>query len=157
MVDENIQARLRLLILAAHVNRHGGLLLNTSNRTELALGYGTLWADLAGTLSVLGDVGKPDVYALSELYADVIPSFVRERAPSAELAADQVDPFDYDAVAPVVDALLRGQPVDADDDLRRRVQRAEQKRWQSGVVLKVSERAIGTGRMMPITHGWRGR
>jgi NAD+ synthase (glutamine-hydrolysing) len=64
-VAENVQARLRMVILMAFVNRYGGMLLNTSNKTELAVGYGTLYGDLAGTLSPIGDLTKPDVYALA--------------------------------------------------------------------------------------------
>ncbi len=151
---ENVQARLRALLLLAVLNRTGGLLLNTSNKTELALGYGTLHGDLAGTLSVLGDLTKPEVYAVARWYdagRGVIPPFVLERPPSAELREGQVDPFDYPTLAPRVEALVQGRSVD-DDALARTVRLAEHKRWQSGVVLKVSARSFGTGRMMPVTR-----
>jgi NAD+ synthase (glutamine-hydrolysing) len=158
---ENLQARLRALILMAHVNRHGGLLLNTSNKTELALGYGTLYGDLAGALSVIGDLTKPEVYALARFYdrgREVIPPFVLERAPSAELRPEQVDPFDYPRVAPIVEALIRGDapPAGAEAGEVRRlaqmIRAAEHKRWQAGIVLKVSQRAFGPGRMIPVTR-----
>jgi NAD+ synthetase len=155
--DENLQARLRSLVLNAYVNRHGGLLLNTSNKTEISLGYGTLHGDLAGTLSVLGDLTKPEVYGVARWYAaqrGPIPAFILERAPTAELRQGQVDPFDYPVVAPAVEALVRGLPsADPEAGLwRRRLRAAEFKRWQHGVILKVSERAFGTGRMVPITR-----
>lgn len=157
---ENIQARVRAMVLLAAVNRTGGLLLNTSNKTELSLGYGTLHGDLAGTLSVIGDLTKPEVYALARWYdagRGVIPAFVMERPPSAELREDQVDPFDYPVVAPRVESLVKGSALSDWDPAdraatERTVRAAEHKRWQGGVVLKVSERAFGTGRMMPITR-----
>jgi NAD+ synthase (glutamine-hydrolysing) len=155
--DENLQARLRSLVLNAWVNRHGGLLLNTSNKTEISLGYGTLHGDLAGTLSVLGDVIKPEVYAMARWYAahrGPIPEFILERPPTAELRPGQVDPFDYPVVAPAVEALVRGLPSHGEDAGRWRgmLRASESKRWQHGVILKVSERAFGTGRMVPITR-----
>jgi len=153
---ENLQARLRALILTAYVNRRGGLLLNTSNKTELSLGYGTTYGDLAGTLSPIGDLPKPAVYALANWVAEhrvPIPRFILERPPTAELRPEQVDPFDYPIVAPAVESLVQGQPTDGADRWRRSLRAAEHKRWQHGVVLKVSERAFGTGRMVPITRG----
>ena len=157
---ENVQARVRAMVLLAAVNRTGALLLNTSNKTELALGYGTMHGDLAGTLAVIGDLTKPDVYALARWYdagRGVIPAFVLERPPSAELREDQVDPFDYPVLAPRVESLVQGEAL-ADWDpadrtaTERSVRTAEHKRWQGGVVLKVSARAFGTGRMLPITR-----
>jgi NAD+ synthase (glutamine-hydrolysing) len=155
--EENLQARLRAMILGAYVNRRGGLLLNTSNKTELSLGYGTLYGDLAGALSVIGDLTKPAVYAVSRWASEhvaPIPPFILERPPSAELKPDQVDPFDYPRVAPVVEALVQGQPAEAEDldRWRRMLHASEHKRWQHGVILKVTEKSFGTGRMMPITR-----
>jgi len=169
--DENLQARLRMLALGAWINRHGGLLLNTSNKTELSLGYGTLWGDLAGTLGVIGDLTKTEVYALARWLhrtRGLIPSFVIERAPSAELAPDQVDPFDYDRVAPAVEAIVQGLVAPgsgarqgggaagdgATADLARRVRLAEHKRASHGLILKLSERAFGSGRLMPVTRAY---
>lgn len=146
---ENLQARLRMVILMSFVNRHGGLLLNTSNKTELALGYGTLYGDLAGTLSPLGDLTKPEVYALAHWIQErraIIPSFILERAPSAELKPDQVDPFDYPVVGPALERLIQANCTNAI------LRQTEHKRWHMGVVLKVSRKAFGTGRMMPITR-----
>jgi NAD+ synthase (glutamine-hydrolysing) len=154
-VDENLQARLRSIVLNAWVNRHGGLLLNTSNKTEISLGYGTLHGDLAGTLSVLGDVTKPEVYDMARWHVanrGPIPDFILQRPPTAELRPNQVDPFDYPVVAPAVESLVRGLPSSGADPWRERLRASEFKRWQHGVILKVSERAFGTGRMVPITR-----
>jgi len=146
---ENIQARLRGMILMAFVNHHGGLLLNTSNKTELALGYSTLYGDMAGGLSPLGDVTKPQVMALAhwlDVHHSPIPSFVLARPPSAELRPDQVDPFDYPTIAPEMEQLVEKNRSDA------ALRRSEHKRWQMGVILKVSAKSFGTGRWMPITR-----
>jgi NAD+ synthetase len=160
---ENIQARLRAIVLMAHVNRRGGVLLNTSNKTEITLGYGTLYGDMAGSLSVLGDLTKTQVYAVARFLhreRGVIPAFILERPPSAELRPGQVDPFDYDKVAPLAEALVQREvsgelPEGAPDEIarfRRLIRGAEHKRWQAGIILKVSERAFGSGRMMPVTR-----
>jgi len=147
---ENVQARLRMLILMSYVNRFGGFLLNTSNKTELTVGYSTLYGDLAGTLSPLGDLTKPQVYELARylntITRDSIPRYVLERPPSAELRPGQVDPFDYEAFSPQMEALVQANQSD------RAMRQAEHKRWQAGIILKVSEKAFGTGRMMPVTR-----
>jgi NAD+ synthetase len=145
LADENVQARLRMLVLMALVNRRGGFLLNTSNKTELSLGYSTLYGDMAGALSPLGDVTKPEVYALAR-HLGGIPEFVLERPPSAELRPDQVDPFDYARVGPRMEELVLSHRSDV------ALRRSEHKRWQMGVVLKVSLTAFGSGRMVPITR-----
>lgn len=142
---ENVQARLRALVLMSHVNARGGLLLNTSNKTELALGYATLYGDMAGTLCPIADLTKPDVVALARRLGG-FPDFILERAPTAELKEGQVDPFDYATVAPEMEHLVGSHH--SDEALRR----SEHKRWQMGVVLKVSEKAFGSGRMIPITR-----
>ncbi len=147
---ENIQARLRAMVLMAFVNRDGGMLLNTSNKTELTVGYSTLYGDMAGTLCPIADLIKPEVYALAQwiqdAYDNIIPSFIIERPPSAELKPDQVDPFDYPTIAPVLERLIQ------DNRSNAAIRRAEHKRWHMGVILKVSEKAFGTGRMIPITR-----
>ncbi|MEZ6184446.1 MAG: NAD(+) synthase [Planctomycetota bacterium] len=159
---ENVQARLRGLALMTYVNQVGGVLLNTSNKTELALGYGTLYGDLAGGLSPIGDLTKPEVYAhCRRFYADVIPSGILTRPPTAELRPGQTDPFDYDRVGPGVEALIQGrEPQDATPtelaDWRRRIRAAEFKRRQAPPVLKLSDRAFGRGWRLPLTHGWAG-
>jgi NAD+ synthase (glutamine-hydrolysing) len=162
---ENAQARLRMLVLMAHVNARGGLLLNTSNKTELALGYGTLHGDLAGTLAPIADLTKTQVYAVARWYdarTGAIPRFILERPPSAELAPGQVDPFDYDVVAPLVEELVEGatpegliaRGLPADEVLRcvRLFHAGEHKRRQGPIGLKVSRTAFGTGRQVPVTR-----
>ncbi|MEW6277698.1 MAG: NAD(+) synthase [Candidatus Eremiobacterota bacterium] len=145
---ENIQARLRMTVLMAEVNRNGGALLNTSNKTELSLGYGTLYGDLAGALGPLNDLTKPQVQALAELYGDRIPRFIRERTPSAELRPGQVDPFDYARVSPEVERHVEtGSPT----GYAGRIAAAEHKRRQGPIGLKISRKAFGSGRWMPVT------
>jgi NAD+ synthase (glutamine-hydrolysing) len=146
---ENVQARLRATILMGFVNRYGGMLLNASNKTELALGYATIYGDMAGTLCPIADVTKPEVVALAHWIHSVrgvIPRFVLERPPSAELRPDQVDPFDYAQVGPAMERLVRENRSDG------ALRRSEHKRWQMGVILKVSGKSFGMGRMIPITR-----
>jgi NAD+ synthetase len=146
---ENVQARLRAVILMAMVNHHGGLLLCTSNKTELALGYGTMYGDLAGGLCPIGDLTKLEVLRLARWLhqtRELIPQPILDRPPTAELRPDQVDPFDYETVAPALERLVLADRSNA------AMRRSEHKRHQAGVVLKLSDRAFGPGRMMPITR-----
>jgi len=151
---ENIQARLRMVVLMSFVNQQKGFLINASNKTELALGYSTLYGDMAGTISPLGDLTKVEVYALASWInsefriqnSELIPKFVMERRPSAELRPNQVDPFDYDVVSPEIERLVQANQGNA------AMRFSEHKRWQMGLVLKVSEKSFGRGRMMPITR-----
>lgn len=104
---ENIQARVRGLIMMAESNDRQALLLTNGNETEIALGYATLYGDMVGGLAVIGDLPKPDVYRLARYVnrrrgESVIPDDILEMPASAELKEDQVDPFDYDVVGPVV-------------------------------------------------------
>jgi len=146
---ENIQARLRMIVMMGFVNRYGGLFINSSNKTELTVGYSTVYGDMSGTLCPIADLTKPEVYALARWINrenQVIPAFVIERPPSAELRPGQVDPFNYDEISPVLEDLVlanKSNPA---------MRFAEHKRWQMGVILKVSEKAFGTGRMIPITR-----
>lgn len=143
---ENVQARLRMIILMAYVNQYGGFLLNTSNKTELALGYSTLYGDMAGALCPLADLTKPQVYELARFVGQgIIPDYIFERPPSAELKPDQVDPFDYERISPTMEAIVQA------DGLHPALKNSEHKRWQFGIILKVSERAFGSGRLLPVT------
>lgn len=146
---ENVQARLRMVILMSLVNQHGGFLLNTSNKTELTLGYGTLYGDMAGAVSPLGDVTKPQVIALARhinAEREIIPAFILERPPSAELRPNQVDPFDYATVSPAVEALVQANRSNGP------MRQSEHKRRQAGIVFKVSEKTFGGGRLIPVTR-----
>ncbi len=116
---ENLQARIRGLIMMAESNDREALLLTNGNETEIALGYATLYGDMVGGLSVIGDLSKPDVYRLAQ-YVNrkwgqaMIPEEIFATSPSAELREDQVDPFDYQVVSPLVsDFMERGlSPTD---------------------------------------------
>ncbi len=162
---ENVQARLRCLVLMAHVNRRGGILLNTSNKTELTLGYSTLYGDLAGGIAPIADLTKTEVYRLSRWYDarhHVIPEFILTRPASAELKPDQVDPFDYPRISPIAEAIVEGAgweelralgaTAEEVERIDRLLRQSEHKRWQAPVVLKVSSTAFGRGRLVPITH-----
>ncbi|TDI08528.1 MAG: NAD(+) synthase [Acidobacteria bacterium] len=124
---ENLQARVRGLIMMAESNDREALLLTNGNETEIALGYTTLYGDMAGGLSVIGDLSKPDVYRLAQ-YVNrkwgqaMIPEEIFETPPSAELRENQVDPFDYQVVSPLVsDFMERGlSPTDLVDCFQER-------------------------------------
>ena len=106
VAEENIQSRIRGNILMAFSNKFGSLVLSTGNKTELALGYCTLYGDMSGGLSAIGDLNKTEVYELSNWINqdnETIPNNIINKEPSAELAPNQVDPFDYDLISPIVD------------------------------------------------------
>ena len=140
----------------AFSNKFGCLVLSTGNKTELALGYCTLYGDMSGGLSAIGDLSKKEVYDLSNWInreSEVIPENIIFKKPSAELAPDQFDPFDYDEISPVVDEIILGSKVDNDhQDLVRKVNINEHKRRQAAPVLRVSKKAFGTGRRIPIVN-----
>jgi NAD+ synthase (glutamine-hydrolysing) len=170
--EENLQARARGLLLMAISNKKGYLVLTTGNKSEMAVGYATLYGDMAGGLDVLKDVPKVTVFELSRYrnsIAPVIPEDVITRPPSAELAPDQKD---EDSLPPysVLDRILElyvEQDASAADivtagfaaeDVYRVVRMVdvnEYKRRQAPVGLRVSERAFGRDRRYPITNGWR--
>lgn len=148
-------------------NKFGHILLNTTNKSEMAVGYGTLYGDLAGGLSVLGDVYKTQVYALAEYInrdAEVIPVNTITKAPSAELRPNQKDSDslpDYDMLDKVLFEYIENRKgpreiieMGYDEKLVRRILRLvninEFKRHQTAPVLRVSHKAFGMGRRMPI-------
>jgi NAD+ synthase (glutamine-hydrolysing) len=164
---ENLQARERGKILMEISNDQKRLLLATGNKTEYALGYATLYGDMCGALAVIGDLNKTEVYAVSrwvnECFSSPIPERVLTKKPSAELAPGQVDPFNYDIVSPLVDELVEEQASAAglaargypDEEVRRCVRllfTSEYKRRQAAPVLKISKRAFGRGRQMPLVN-----
>ena len=174
LTQENIQARIRGAVLMAVSNQEGRIVLATGNKSELSVGYTTLYGDLVGGLAVIGDVLKRDVYRLarhSNRHGARIPAGSIDKSPSAELAPDQVD---SDSLPPydVLDAILEqaienGLPGDeiapppgADAESVRwvlnQIDRNEYKRRQAPTVLRVSRKAFGTGRRLPIVHrsGW---
>lgn len=164
---ENLQARERGKILMEISNDQKRLPLTTGNKTEYALGYTTLYGDMCGALAVIGDLNKAEVYAVSrwvnERFNVPIPERVLTKKPSAELAPGQVDPFNYDIVSPLVDDLVEEQasPPELiakgypDGEVRRCVRLlfgSEYKRRQAAPVLKISKRAFGRGRQMPLVN-----
>ncbi|HRW75757.1 MAG: NAD+ synthase [Lewinellaceae bacterium] len=167
VTEENLQARLRGMILMAFSNKFGPILLNTTNKSEMAVGYGTLYGDLCGGLSVLGDVYKTEVYELARYinrFEEIIPVNSIEKPPSAELRPNQKDSDslpDYDLLDQILRLYIEGHqsPQDMidmgmDEQLVRRVLRLvninEFKRHQTAPVLRVSPKAFGMGRRMPI-------
>ena len=168
VAEENIQARVRGSLLMALSNKFNWLVLSTGNKTELAMGYCTLYGDMNGGLSVISDLSKTDVYALSrwvnkEAGSERIPINSIEKPPSAELRPNQVDPFDYDVVSPLVSSLIEDEksPIEliaegADPelikDISRRIRINEYKRRQAAPGLRVTSKAFGIGRRVPIVN-----
>lgn len=174
VTEENIQARIRGSILMALSNKFHGLVIATGNKSEMSVGYATLYGDMVGGFAILKDVPKTLVYKLAEYInrrdgSAVIPEYVLTRAPSAELRADQRD---QDTLPPyhVLDAILeayieRDMSADAIVDLGfpeetvrwviTHVELAEYKRRQSAPGIKITPRAFGRDRRMPITNKYR--
>lgn len=171
--EENIQARIRAVILMGIANKKNYILLNTTNKSEAAVGYGTLYGDMCGGLAVLGDVYKMEVYALCDYVnrnGEVIPKNILTKAPSAELRPGQKD-SDSLPEYPVLDKILyhyieqRLGPKELvamgfDSALVNRVLKMvnsnEWKRAQMAPVLRVSPKAFGSGRRMPIVGKYLG-
>lgn len=171
VTEENIQARIRALLLMAISNKYGCILLNTSNKSEAAVGYGTLYGDMAGGLSVIGDVYKTDIYRLAEFinrYKEIIPQNTISKYPSAELRPGQVDTDslpDYN----ILDAILY-QYIDLQKPAERIINEGfdeptvikvikminsnEYKRYQAPPVLRISSKAFGAGRRMPLVASY---
>jgi len=167
IAEENIQSRSRAVLLMAMCNKFGHILLNTSNKSEAAVGYGTLYGDMCGGISVLGDVYKTQVYHLAEYInrdKEVIPVNSIIKPPSAELRPDQKDSDslpEYDILDTILLQYLENRLSSAgiikmgyEEQVVRRVIRlvniAEHKRYQTPPVLRVSPKAFGMGRRMPI-------
>jgi NAD+ synthase (glutamine-hydrolysing) len=167
VAEENIQSRTRGNLLMAIANKFGYILLNTSNKSELATGYGTLYGDMAGGLGVLGDVYKMQVYALAKYInrnGEIIPQNIIDKAPSAELRPNQKD-SDSLPEYPILDKVLyqyierRQSPKDIialgiDEALVKRILKLvntnEYKRNQFCPIIRVSSKAFGVGRRVPI-------
>jgi NAD+ synthase (glutamine-hydrolysing) len=167
VAEENLQSRIRGAMVMALSNKFGSILLNTSNKSELSTGYGTLYGDMAGGLGVLGDVYKMQVYALAEYInreREIIPQNIIDKAPSAELRPGQKDADSLPDYA-ILDAVLyqyierRQGPKDLiamgfDENLVTRILKLvnsnEYKRNQFCPIIRVSPKAFGVGRRMPI-------
>ena len=169
--EENLQARCRGILLMAVSNRYGALALTTGNKSELSVGYATLYGDMAGGFNVLKDVSKTLVYQLAAHRngrSAVIPERVLRRAPSAELAPDQKDSDSlppYASLDPILERYIeaehsRGAIVEAGfsaahvDLAIRLVERNEFKRRQSPIGPRITQRGFGRDRRYPVTSGW---
>ncbi|KTD35879.1 glutamine dependent NAD+ synthetase [Legionella nautarum] len=171
VTEENLQARIRGMLLMALSNKSGNLVLTTSNKSETAVGYATIYGDMAGGFSVLKDVLKTQVYALANYrnrLAPVIPERVIQRAPSAELRANQTDQDSLPEYA-VLDAMIKdlmendlsaanlirkGYHPETVHQVVRLIQRNEYKRRQAAPGIKISTRAFGRDWRYPITSGF---
>lgn len=167
ITEENLQARIRGIMLMALTNKFGYILLNTSNKSEVAVGYGTLYGDMCGGIAVIGDVYKTEVYALCRYInrnKEIIPSNILTKAPSAELRPGQKDSDslpDYDTLDKVLYEFIENHKSPEElkkdgfsEELVTRVVRLvnlnEYKRYQTPPILRVSPKAFGMGRRMPI-------
>jgi NAD+ synthetase len=166
--EENIQPRIRGTILMALSNKFGALVLTTGNKSEMAVGYCTLYGDMVGALAVIGDLVKTRVYAVCRWInreREVIPAAILEKPPSAELRPGQMDTDSlppYDVLDPIVEAYVeryetpesiaeeRGFPLDLVQQVVRLIERSEYKRQQAAPVLKVTSKSFGMGRRFPI-------
>jgi NAD+ synthase (glutamine-hydrolysing) len=175
LAAENIQARIRGNMMMALSNKHGWLVLTTGNKSEMSVGYATLYGDMAGGFAAIKDVPKTLVYELVEhrnetAGRELIPASVLERAPSAELRPDQ---FDSDSLPPydLLDRILEayverdqgreemisaGLPADVVDEVVRMVDRSEYKRRQAAPGIRITPRAFGRDRRLPITNRFGG-
>ncbi|WP_107671252.1 NAD+ synthase [Cyanothece sp. BG0011] len=172
VAEENLQSRIRGNLLMAVANKFGHLLLSTGNKSEMAVGYCTLYGDMNGGLAVISDVPKTRVFSLCKWlnrHEEVIPHNVLIKPPSAELKPDQVDQDSlpsYDILDGILDRLIHRhqsiKEIEADGfdydiicKVVKLVTRAEFKRKQAPPGLKVSDRAFGTGWRMPIASRWK--
>jgi NAD+ synthase (glutamine-hydrolysing) len=167
VTEENIQSRIRALILMAVSNKFGCILLNTSNKSEAAVGYGTLYGDMAGGLSVLGDVYKTDIYRLANYInrsSEIIPANIINKLPSAELRPNQLDTDslpDYRILDSILYQYIElqkpaerisGEGFDKETVYRviSLINSNEYKRFQAPPILRISSKSFGAGRRMPI-------
>jgi len=172
VTEENIQARMRGLLLMAISNKTGRMLLSTGNKSEMAVGYATLYGDMAGGFAVLKDVYKTQVYALAKHFNRkrvVIPQNTIDKPPSAELRPDQKDSDslpDYETLDAILQAYIelgqsvasiaaRGFKLDDVHSMIRMLYLAEYKRRQAPPGVKITQKAFGRDRRYPITHGFR--
>lgn len=167
IAEENIQSRSRAVLLMAMCNKFGYILLNTSNKSEAAVGYGTLYGDMCGGISVIGDVYKTQVFEMARFInreREIIPINSITKPPSAELRPNQKDTDslpEYDVLDKIIAEYVEGRSSSAtiikmgyDEKTVRRVIKlinlAEHKRYQTPPILRVSPKAFGMGRRMPI-------
>ena len=169
--DENIQPRVRATLLMALSNKFGHLLISTGNKSEMAVGYCTLYGDMAGGLAVISDVPKTLVYQLARWLnreRETIPASIIDKPPSAELKPNQLDRDSlppYETLDPILEMYVErhlavdeivaaGFPRETVDWVRRRVDLNEYKRKQAAPGIKVTSKAFGSGRRMPVAQGF---
>ena len=168
ITEENIQPRIRGTLLMALSNKFGALVLTTGNKSEMAVGYCTLYGDMVGALAVIGDLVKTRVYAVCNWLnrdREVIPAAILIKPPSAELRPGQMDTDSlppYDILDPIVEAYVEryetperiaaehGFSLDLVRQTVRLIERSEYKRQQAAPVLKVTAKSFGMGRRFPI-------
>ena len=168
LTEENLQSRIRGVLMMALSNKFSSLVLTTGNKSEMAVGYCTLYGDMVGALAVIGDLVKTRVYALSRWVnrnGEVIPAAILTKAPSAELRPDQKDTDSlppYDILDPILEAYVEryettaqiseayGFPLSVVEHVVHLVERTEYKRQQAAPVLKVTPKSFGMGRRFPI-------
>ena len=169
LAEENLQARIRGTILMARSNARGGAVLATGNKSEIGVGYCTLYGDMCGALAPIGDLTKGEVYELSraEPYRSQIPASTIEKPPSAELRPDQLDTDslpEYDLLDPILvghvveekgrkELIAEGADPQLVHDTVDRIFFHEYKRTQAAPILRVSPRAFGVGRRVPLARG----
>jgi NAD+ synthase (glutamine-hydrolysing) len=175
LTEENLQARVRGVLLMALSNKFGWLVVATGNKSELSVGYATLYGDMAGGFALLKDVFKTDVFRLARHLntragRELIPQTIIDRAPSAELRADQLDQDSlppYPALDRVLEAFVEldrsreellsdGFDPDTVERALAMIDRAEYKRRQAPPGVKLRPKAFGRDRRTPITNRWRG-
>jgi NAD+ synthase (glutamine-hydrolysing) len=175
LAAENLQARIRGNLMMALSNRHGWLVLTTGNKSEMSVGYATLYGDMAGGFAVIKDVPKTLVYELvrrrnERAGSELVPAAVIERAPSAELRPDQLDSDSlppYDLLDRILEAYVErdqgreemiaaGMSADRVDEVIRLVDRSEYKRRQAAPGIRITPRAFGKDRRLPITNRFGG-
>ncbi len=175
LAAENIQARIRGNMMMALSNKHGWLVLTTGNKSEMSVGYATLYGDMAGGFAAIKDVPKALVYQLvrrrnERAGRELVPASVLERAPSAELRPDQLDSDTlppYELLDRVLEAYVErdqgreemvaaGMPAEVVDEVTRMVDRAEYKRRQAAPGLRITPKAFGRDRRLPITNRFSG-
>ena len=172
LADENIQSRLRGALLYCRANQSGAMVVNTSNKSELAVGYSTLYGDSVGALSLMGDLYKSEVYQLAEHInhrsGDVIPPEIISRPPTAELRADQQDQDSlppYHRLDPLLEGLLSysmdfselselGFDPEEIKSVHRLHKKSEYKRKQFCPIIKVKAKSFGQGHRVPLTDAW---
>jgi NAD+ synthase (glutamine-hydrolysing) len=175
LAAENIQARIRGNLMMALSNKHGWLVLTTGNKSEMSVGYATLYGDMAGGFAAIKDVPKTLVYELvrhrnDAAAEDLVPASVLERAPSAELRPEQLDSDSlppYELLDRVLESYVErdegreemiaaGLPADVVDEVIRMVDRSEYKRRQAAPGIRITPKAFGRDRRLPITNRFSG-